>query len=89
MTATAAPSLPDINAETYPFEVVQYLLDQAAHLSFFSLGSQAGSAAILAGGEVIGVRVVETLRRFSIAMHAPSNSWPACAQPYGRTAGTL
>jgi hypothetical protein len=45
MTATAAPSLADINAETFPFEVVQYLLDQAAHLTFFSIGSQVGSAA--------------------------------------------
>ena len=72
MTAAASPSLPDINAETYPFEVVQYLLDQAAHLSFFSHSNQSG--AILAGNEIVGIRAVETLRRFEIAMQAPSNA---------------
>jgi len=29
-------TLPDVNAETYPFEVVQYLLDQAATFTFYA-----------------------------------------------------
>jgi hypothetical protein len=71
---TSPPSLPDINAETYPFEVVQYLLDQAAHLNFFSLAGEAGSAAILGAGGVIGVRIRESLHRFNIVMQSPSPS---------------
>lgn len=77
MSSAAAPALPDINAETYPFEVVQYLLDQAAHLNFFSVPSFSGSAAIVGTGSVngvIGVRIRETLRRFSILMDKPSAS---------------
>ena len=29
-------SLPDVNAETYPYEVVQYLLDQTADFNLFA-----------------------------------------------------
>jgi len=41
-TASAAaagspPSLPDVNAETYPFEYVQYLLDQTADFNLFAV----------------------------------------------------
>jgi len=74
--STTSPALPDINAETYPFEVVQYLLDRAAHLSFFSVGGQPGSGAILKdrSGEIIGVRVSENLHRFIIEMRSPSGS---------------
>ncbi len=32
-----APTLPDVNAETYPYEVVQHLLDQTASLSFYTI----------------------------------------------------
>jgi hypothetical protein len=75
--STTSPPLPDINAETYPFEVVQYLLDQAAHLNFLSVPKSAGSAAMLGTGSVsgvIGVRIREALHRFSIVMEAPSVS---------------
>ena len=34
-TASAAPI--DVNAETYPFDFVQYLLDQTANFSLFSV----------------------------------------------------
>ena len=75
MSASAtSPQLPDINAETYPFEVVQYLLDQAAHLNFYSRPAFAGSAAIVGAGGVIGVRISETLHRFNIVMDIPSAS---------------
>ena len=30
------PALPDVNAQTYPYELVQYLLDQTASLSMFA-----------------------------------------------------
>lgn len=32
-----APALPDVNAETYPFEIVQHLLDQTANFCFYSI----------------------------------------------------
>jgi hypothetical protein len=34
---TPPRALPDVNAETYPYDVVQYLLDQAANLSLLSV----------------------------------------------------
>jgi hypothetical protein len=74
MSSAAPAALPDINAETYPFEMVQYLLDQAAHLNFFSIPRQTGSAAIVGAGGVIGVRITESLHRFSIVMQPPSAS---------------
>src|SRR5262252_7224932 len=36
-----APALPDLNAETYPYEVVQHLLDQAASMSFYAIPDEA------------------------------------------------
>lgn len=68
MATTAQEStLPDINAETYPFEVVQSLLDQAAHFVFYSEPEpQASGRAILSpdqGRQVIGFRMHESLRR--------------------------
>ena len=36
-TQAQAPALPDVNAETFPYEVVQHLLDQTASLSLFSI----------------------------------------------------
>jgi hypothetical protein len=35
------PQLPDVNAETYPFEKVQYLLDEVANFNIFALPSVA------------------------------------------------
>jgi hypothetical protein len=32
-----APALPDVNAETYPYEYVQHLLDQTANLSLYAI----------------------------------------------------
>jgi hypothetical protein len=61
--------LPDINAETYPFEVVQQLLDQAAYFSLFSIPGSCGGGAAMASRRkangVIGVRVSEVLHRFT------------------------
>lgn len=36
-TQAQVPALPDVNAETYPYEVVQHMLDQTASLSFFAI----------------------------------------------------
>jgi hypothetical protein len=69
-------SLPDINAETYPFEVVQYLLDQAAYFNIFSTPDpERSNAAILAPGQtggVIGIKVDEVLHRFGVTIEPPT-----------------
>ena len=36
-TATPSGSLPDVNAETYPYEMVQHLLDQTANFIMFAI----------------------------------------------------
>jgi hypothetical protein len=71
--AAPAAAPPDINAETYPFERVQELLDQAAHFNLYSRPDARGNgAAIRANGGVIGVRVCETLHRFVIDLRPPA-----------------
>jgi hypothetical protein len=71
-------SAPDINAETYPFDVVQQLLNQAA---FFNLYSRsAGCVPVQAGrGAITGFRLAEHLCRFSIVMPPPSAQTGLCA----------
>lgn len=36
-TPISQPSLPDVNAQTYPYEMVQHLLDQTASFSLFAI----------------------------------------------------
>ena len=66
--------LPDINAETYPFGLVQQLLDQVAYINMLSRPDRgAPETAIRASGsEVIGVAVREVLHRFEIALDPPA-----------------
>ncbi len=64
-------SAPDLNAETYPFDVVQQLLYQAAFFNLYS--NTAGCQPVeLPDGAIAGFHVSETLCRFSIAMAPPS-----------------
>lgn len=74
--APPAAELPDINAETYPFETVVQLLDQAAFLSMFSIPARNRSIAIPTrnGSGIAGLRIREQLRRFSLSMDAPSRA---------------
>jgi hypothetical protein len=71
-------SAPDINAETYPFDAVQQLLNQAA---FFNLYSRTARCVPVqaAGGAVTGFCVAENLCRFSIVMPPPSAQAGLCA----------
>src|SRR5688500_9460340 len=69
---TSPPGLPDINAETYPFEMVQYLLDQAAYFNLYSINEGSESAAIRRDGNCIGFRVCERLHRFEVSMKQPA-----------------
>src|SRR5271166_4953850 len=67
-----ASSVPDINAETFPFEFVQKLLDEAAYINVFSLpGSHCSSVELTSpqgSGAVVGFKVQEVLHRFQVEM---------------------
>ena len=96
----SAPSsaLPDVNAETYPFDLVQYLLDQVTHLSMFAIPDpEYAETAILTpddpddwfglnGGYGFALRSV--LHRFdSTVQAAVSSGGPRVAQAIGEGAG--
>jgi hypothetical protein len=65
----------DINAETYPFETVQDLLDQAAYFNMLStpnLSTQdPGIHADTNRSAIIGIHVNEILHQFNIAVERP------------------
>lgn len=70
----AAPPL-DINAETYPFDVVLENLDRAAYFHFYSLSEDSAPEEI--SGERVrtaGWRIQQTLRRFDTPLAVP----PGC-----------
>lgn len=70
-TAQRVMDPPDLNAETYPFDVVQQLIDQAAYFSFFSQpATVGGSAAQELDGGIVGVHVDEVLHPFHIGLRA-------------------
>jgi hypothetical protein len=84
---------PDINAETYPFEVVQRLLDQAAYFNLFSIPAGGrGNAAVAPVGRpsaITAFRVNEMLCGFSVHLEPPRESRPLSAvnllgDPIGR-----
>ena len=69
----ATPSVAfDINAETNPFPVVQYLLDQAAYFNMMSVPGPNSGTPVLSGGDTIGFQIVEDLLRFSIETERPT-----------------
>lgn len=63
---------PDLNAETYPFDVVQQLLNQAAFFNLYSRSDGCQPLALRDGG-IAGFRLKERLCRFSIIMSIPSS----------------
>jgi hypothetical protein len=71
-----APALPDINAETYPFDTVQQLLDQAAFLNMFSVPDPGRAQVVFRdpghSGGAVGLRISEVLHRFEISMRPPA-----------------
>ena len=70
---SGSPALPDINAETYPFDMVMHLLDEAAYFTMFSIPTRAASGAILSPGPgAIGINIREALHRFSITVQPPT-----------------
>lgn len=91
LPAASSASLPDINAETYPFDVVQKLLDQAAYYSVYSTPDLLRSRPIMdaGGSNIIGFQVVELIHRFSITMRPPTTqggftAWTMLGEQIGR-----
>ena len=72
--APPAAALPDINAETFPFDTVVQLLDQAAFLTMFSIPAKGRSGVIPSrnGAGIVGMKIREQLHRFSLSMEPPS-----------------
>jgi len=72
---TPASSLPDINSETYPFEVVQRLLDEAAYFNLYSMPELRNTHSILGSSgtrNVVGFKICEDLCRFRVLLAPPS-----------------
>lgn len=87
----APPSLPDLNAETYPFPVVQRLIDQAASFNLLSRPDPRSPAPALrgAGGAVVGFRLREILHRFDIVMETPGPAGLRARNIVGEPAAVL
>jgi hypothetical protein len=67
----SAPSLPDMNAETYSFETVQYLLDQAAYFNLFSAPDEMSyESLITSGAGICGLKLNEKLFRFRVNLQS-------------------
>ncbi|HEX8632644.1 MAG TPA: hypothetical protein VF703_00680 [Pyrinomonadaceae bacterium] len=75
-TTPPPSSLPNINAETYPFEMVQHLLDQAAYFNLYSIPVAGEGAALRTGdgGSCTGFRIREALHRFEVTMQEPTRA---------------
>jgi len=69
-----AASPPDMNSETYPFEVVQHLLDEAAYFPLFSLPDQRRSLMIRRSNALVGLQVCERLHRFAMTVDPPGRN---------------
>lgn len=68
------PSLPDINTETFPFEIVQHLLDEAAYFNLYSISKMKERIDIRSsdGSGCVGFRVHESLHRFEVKVQPPA-----------------
>lgn len=66
----------DAQTSTPSPEILQHLIDQAAHLSVLSVPSKPDSAAIRNGNAIIGMRVHERLHRLQIDTVAPTEAHP-------------
>ena len=94
------PSLPDVNVETYPYEMVQYLLDQTANFDLFAVpnAAYAETATLtpndpddffgLNGG--YGVAINSTLHRFESTAQTPTvEGGVKVVQAVGESAGAI
>ena len=64
-------TLPDLNAETYPFEAVQHLLDQAAYFNMFSVPDESKDSAPNSAYDGC-IQICERLHRFIAFLSSPT-----------------
>lgn len=89
-TGSAATALPDLNAETYPFSVVQHLIDQAAYINAYAVCDANRTNAHIQGasGTNIGFELKGTLHRFDINVEIPARrAGVRAANVVGRSIG--
>ena len=71
----AAPAaLPDLNAQTYPFSVVQHLIDQAAFINAYATRDPGRASSVINGpsGNTIGFELKENLHSFDVNLRPPA-----------------
>jgi hypothetical protein len=87
---SAPPSLPDLNAETYPFKVVQYLIDQGAFINTYAMPDNDRQNSVVTGnsGGVLGMELNANLHRFGVNVHLPeTDSGVRASNAVGRAIG--
>lgn len=97
--AVATPPLPDVNAETYPFDFVQHLLDQTANMNLYSLPEHHHPEELsltprdshdwfgLNGG--YGIVIKNALHRFNSFVRASSPDDLKVSQAIGESVGSM
>jgi len=86
---TPPPGLPDLSAETYPFELVANYLDQTAILNMMAVpDGNSGSAAIQGSGGVTGFTASEALHRLQISQNPPTSAGVKAANAVGQIGGS-
>src|SRR5713226_1086757 len=95
---TTELALPDVNAETYPYELVQHLLDQTANFNIFAVPDAEHTAhATLTPSHVedffginggYGIDVRSNLHRFDATIQASKDGF-LVGQSVGDRAGSL
>jgi len=72
-SATSSLTLPNLNAQTYPFDVVQHLIDEAAIINTYAIPDSDRSAGWGATGAARGMELSETLHRFDVGVQPPDS----------------
>jgi len=74
----SAPSLPNLNAQTYPFNIVQHLIDEAAIINTYALpDSERGAGGW--GGSGSAMELSQTLHRFDVNLKLPDSKFGVLA----------
>lgn len=71
----AQPSLPDLNAQTYPFSAVQRLIDQAAYINTYAAPVSAKVVSNSNSQNIIGLELHEKLYDFEVVVRSPSSKY--------------
>lgn len=88
--SAGATALPDLNAQTYPFSVVQHLIDQAAFINAYATRDSDCKSSLINGpsGSPIGFELKENLHRFDVNVRPPeSRSGVSATNVVGRRIG--